>query len=74
LLPTHIPTRKLKKKNMQGVGITIPNSKMYSKGFRPLLPLTFRQAYPKLCQLVYKCWSQEPAERPVFDEIVRERR
>ena len=71
LLPTHIPTRKLKKKNMQGVGITIPNSKMYSKGFRPLLPLTFRQAYPKLCQLVYKCWSQEPAERPVFDEIVR---
>jgi len=63
--------KKMKRKSMQGVGIAILNTRMYTKGWRPLLPVTFIRAYGKLCELIYRCWSQVPEERPSFDEIVR---
>ena len=62
--------KKMKRKTKAGVGITILNTRMYTKGWRPLLPLPFKKSYPKLCGLIYKCWSQVADERPLFDEIV----
>ena len=61
----------MKRKSMKGVGITILNNRMYSKGWRPLLPVEFEKSYPKLCKLLKRCWSQKKEERPGFDEIVR---
>jgi len=63
--------KKMKKKTKNGIGITILNTRMYTKGWRPLLPMPFKKAYPKLCSLIYRCWSQIPDSRPTFDEIVR---
>ena len=62
--------KKMKRKSLKGVGITILNTRMYTQGWRPLLPVTFIRAYGKLSELIYRCWSQVPEERPSFDEIV----
>ena len=63
--------KKMKRKTKAGVGITILNTRMYNKGWRPLLPVTFKKAYTKLDALIERCWSQVPEERPLFDEISR---
>jgi len=63
--------KTMQRKTKAGVGITILNARMYTKGWRPLLPLTFKRAYTKLDALIERCWSQVPEERPLFDEIVR---
>ena len=47
--------KKMKKKTKNGIGITILNTRMYTKGWRPLLPMSFKKAYPKLCSLIYRC-------------------
>jgi len=61
----------MKRKTKKGVGITILNNRMYSKGWRPLLPLEFERSYPKLCKLLKRCWTQKKEDRPGFDEILR---
>jgi serine/threonine protein kinase len=61
----------MKRKNRKGVGIAILNQRMYTKKWRPLLPLAFEKAYPKLCALIKECWSQEKEKRPAFSDIVR---
>jgi hypothetical protein len=62
----------MKRKTKKGVGIiTILNNRMYSKGWRPLLPLEFERSYPKLCKLLKKCWAQKKEDRPSFDQIVK---
>ena len=63
--------KSIKRKTKAGVGITILNTSMYTKGWRPLLPLTFKKAYTNLDALIERCWNQVPEERPSFDEIVR---
>jgi serine/threonine protein kinase/ABC-type branched-subunit amino acid transport system substrate-binding protein len=60
----------LKKKDKRGVGMAILNNRIYNEGWRPLLPMEFVKTYPSLCGLIYKLWSQDPEERPNFDEIV----
>jgi hypothetical protein len=42
----------------------------YSEGWRPILPLSFIKAYPKLHALIQECWRVRRKERPNFDEIV----
>jgi hypothetical protein len=42
----------------------------YSEGWRPLLPLSFVKAYPKLNALIQECWRVRRKERPNFDQIV----
>jgi len=64
--------KAMKRKTKQGVGITILNSRMYDKGWRPLLPLEFTRPYPRLAALIRKCWSNDADERPTFDEIVKQ--
>ena len=44
---------------------------MYSKGWRPLLPLELERSYRKLCKLLKRCWAQKKEDRPSFDEIVK---
>jgi len=63
--------KTMKRKTKMGVGITILNNRMYSKGWRPLLPLEFERSYPKLCKLLKKCWAQKKEDRPSFDQIVK---
>ena len=63
--------KTMKRKNKKGVGITILNNRMYSQGWRPLLPIEVTKNYPRLCTLIKRCWSQKMEERPGFDEIVR---
>jgi serine/threonine protein kinase len=63
--------KTMKKKNRGGVGITILNQRMYSRGWRPLLPMTFEKGYPKLCALIKECWGGIKEKRPVFKDIVR---
>jgi hypothetical protein len=36
--------------------------------WRPKLPAEF---YPSLIDLIWRCWDDDPAKRPNFDEIVR---
>jgi len=63
--------KDMKRKTKKGVGVAILNNKMYSKGWRPLLPLEFERSYPKLCKILKRCWAQKPEDRPSFDEVVR---
>ncbi|GMI25620.1 hypothetical protein TeGR_g13322, partial [Tetraparma gracilis] len=42
----------------------------YSEGWRPILPLNFVKAYPKLHALIQECWRVRRKERPNFDQIV----
>jgi len=63
--------KTMKRKTKKGVGITILNNRMYSKGWRPLLPLEFERSYPKLCKLLKRCWAQKKEDRPGFDEIAK---
>jgi len=63
--------KTMKRKTKKGVGIMILNNKMYSKGWRPLLPLEFERSYPKLCKLLKKCWAHKQEDRPSFDDIVK---
>jgi hypothetical protein len=42
----------------------------YSEGWRPILPLNFVKAYPKLHTLIQECWKVRRKERPNFDQIV----
>ena len=63
--------KHMKRNNMKGVGITTLNSGMYSRGWRPLLPLSFKKAYPRLDSLIRQCWANVAEERPTFDDIVR---
>jgi len=63
--------KTMKRKTKKGVGITTLNNMMYSKGWRPLLPLEFERSYPKVCKILKQCWAQQPEDRPSFDEIVK---
>jgi serine/threonine protein kinase/DNA-binding beta-propeller fold protein YncE len=63
--------KTMKRKTKKGVGITMLNNRMYSKGWRPLLPRAFQKAFPKLSQLIRDCWRQKSDDRPNFDGIVR---
>jgi len=64
--------KHMKRDSMKGVGITNLNSMMYNRGWRPLLPLSFKKAYPKLDSLIRQCWANVAEERPTFDEIVKQ--
>ena len=35
------------------------------------MPVEFERSYPKLCQLLKRCWVPLKENRPSFDEIVR---
>ena len=63
--------KTMRRKTKKGVGIAILNNRMYSQGWRPLLPLEFKRSFPKMCALIERCWSQKKEDRPKFDEIVR---
>ncbi len=59
--------KHMKKKNSNGIGITILNNRMMNTNFRPALP---QQLYPSLKELIEECWKNDPNERPSFDGIV----
>ena len=59
--------KAMKKKNTLGIGINVLNNRMMNRDFRPILPM---QLYPSLKALIEQCWSDNPEERPTFDEIV----
>jgi len=63
--------KHMKRKTKKGVGIAILNNRMYSQGWRPLLPVGFEKQFPSMCRLIKRCWSQKKEDRPNFDEIVR---
>jgi len=63
--------KHMKKKNRRGVGIAILNNRLLNQKWRPNLPATFMQAYPKLAALIRRCWTVDRDPRPNFDEIVR---
>ncbi|GMH85965.1 hypothetical protein TrVE_jg2679 [Triparma verrucosa] len=60
--------RKMKKRSRLGIGIGSLN-RYLERGWRPPLPAEF---YPKLKRLISRCWAEEPADRPDFDQIVEE--
>uniref|UniRef100_A0A6N2N7F6 Protein kinase domain-containing protein n=1 Tax=Salix viminalis TaxID=40686 RepID=A0A6N2N7F6_SALVM len=37
------------------------------KGLRPTIP---KHTYPKLAELLERCWQQDPAQRPNFSQII----
>ncbi|GMI25791.1 hypothetical protein TeGR_g6866, partial [Tetraparma gracilis] len=51
-------------------GFSAYNMYYYSEGWRPILPLAFVKAYPKLHALIQECWRVRRKERPNFDQIV----
>ena len=59
--------KHMNKKNTTGIGINILNNRMMNTNFRPILPT---QLYPGLAKLISECWSNNPEERPTFDDIV----
>ncbi|GMI29719.1 hypothetical protein TeGR_g7215 [Tetraparma gracilis] len=60
-----------KKRTTKGLGMGQMTKYYYSEGWRPLLPLNFVKAYPKLHALIQECWRVRRKERPTFDEIVK---
>jgi len=60
--------RRMKRKSRQGIGIGSLN-RYLENGWRPPIP---DEIYPKLANLISRCWKDEPTERPNFDEIVKE--
>ncbi|GMI54668.1 hypothetical protein TeGR_g1117 [Tetraparma gracilis] len=59
-----------KKRNTKGLGMGQMTKYYYSEGWRPILPLNFVKAYPKLHTLIQECWKVRRKERPNFDQIV----
>ncbi|GMI41246.1 hypothetical protein TeGR_g3202 [Tetraparma gracilis] len=59
-----------KKRTTKGLGMGQMTKYYYSEGWRPILPLSFVKAYPKLHALIQECWRVRRKERPNFDQIV----
>ncbi|GMI34345.1 hypothetical protein TeGR_g3155, partial [Tetraparma gracilis] len=59
-----------RKRNTKGLGMGQMTKYYYSEGWRPILPLSFVKAYPKLHALIQECWKVRRKERPNFDQIV----
>ncbi|GMI28514.1 hypothetical protein TeGR_g9793 [Tetraparma gracilis] len=59
-----------KRRTTKGLGMGQMNKYYYSEGWRPILPLSFVKAYPKLHALIQECWRVRRKERPNFDQIV----
>ncbi|GMI55372.1 hypothetical protein TeGR_g14295, partial [Tetraparma gracilis] len=60
-----------KRRTTKGLGMGQMTKYYYSEGWRPILPLSFVKAYPKLHALIQECWLVRRKERPNFDEIVK---
>ena len=58
------------KANRKGLGITILNNYLQTRGWRPHIPPAFRRSYGKLGKLIEDCWAQDADKRPEFAEIV----
>jgi len=58
--------RKMNKRTRAGVGLNALNINV-ADGWRPTIPKEF---YPGLIKLIWRCWDNDPAVRPNFDEIV----
>lgn len=56
-------------KPFQGFTITMLYSRVVSNGYRPDFKYEIPDCYQ---QLIKKCWSQNPDERPTFEDIVNE--
>ncbi|GMI38379.1 hypothetical protein TeGR_g13292 [Tetraparma gracilis] len=59
-----------KRRTTKGLGMGQMTKYYYSEGWRPILPLAFVKAYPKLHTLIQECWRVRRKERPNFDQIV----
>ncbi|GMI20062.1 hypothetical protein TeGR_g14243, partial [Tetraparma gracilis] len=60
-----------KRRTTKGLGLGQMTKYYYSEGWRPILPIAFVKAYPKLHTLIQECWRVRRKERPNFDEIVK---
>ena len=60
--------KKMKKKNRDGVGLNSMN-RYLENGWKPPVPVEF---YPKFRRLISDCMDKDAAERPDFDEIVKQ--
>ncbi|GMI22371.1 hypothetical protein TeGR_g11890 [Tetraparma gracilis] len=59
-----------KRRTTKGLGMGQMTKYYYSEGWRPILPIAFVKAYPKLHTLIQECWRVRRKERPNFDQIV----
>ena len=59
--------RKMKKKNIMGLGMGMLAKRVNERGWRPELPTAL---FSWLKKLIEACWDQDPEKRPDFDEIV----
>ncbi|GMI25561.1 hypothetical protein TeGR_g10462 [Tetraparma gracilis] len=59
-----------KRRTTKGLGMGQMTKYYYHDGWRPLLPVSFVKAYPKLHTLIQECWRVRRKERPNFDQIV----
>jgi len=66
--------KQMKRKSCEGMGVGILNNRLNNKGWRPLLPLAFEQAYPLFVQLIKDMWHKEATLRPDFKTIVNRMR
>ncbi|GMI38924.1 hypothetical protein TeGR_g3516, partial [Tetraparma gracilis] len=62
--------KQKRKRTTKGLGMGQMTKYYYQDGWRPLLPLSFVKAYPKLHTLIQECWKTKAKHRPTFDEIV----
>jgi serine/threonine protein kinase len=59
--------RKMGKTSRAGIGLNTLNVNL-EEGWRPKLPA---EMYPSLINLIVRCWDDNPAVRPSFDEMVQ---
>ncbi|GMI26751.1 hypothetical protein TeGR_g12669 [Tetraparma gracilis] len=59
--------KKMRKSSREGVGLVALNRNI-ENGWRPTLPEEF---YPSLIDLIWRCWDDDPTQRPDMDEVVR---
>jgi len=62
--------KHMKKKNRKGVGIAVLNNRLFSKGWRPVVPAVFRRSFPKMSDLICSCWQNDKTKRPSIDNVV----
>ena len=63
--------KSMQKKSTKGVGMAILSNRIYNKGWRPLLPIGVKKNFPKLHNLIVRCWLKESEARQDFEEVVK---
>ena len=57
----------MKRKSVDGIGLSLLNNRIMNKGWRPVLP---KYCYPSLRELIKDCWQDDAEARPDFTAVV----